>query len=322
MHHDLTLVADIGGTHTRIALARAGALLPGSIARYRNDRFESLEQVLAADLAERSDRPDRLCLALAGVVGAETARMTNLGWHVEARSLARLSGARQVTLLNDLQAQGHALPALPAAGLGEIRPGRPRPGGCRMVVGLGTGFNIALVHDGPGGLLVPPAEAGHADLPLRSAADLELAAWLRAETGGATVEAALCGPGLTRLDRWCGDSGGAGRAPAEVLAALEAGEARARAAVRLFAERLGHVIGNLALIGLPEGGIFLTGGLARAVAPHLCAHGFAEALLDRGAFADIVAPIPVLLIEDDGAALTGCARFAARDAGGGVFTPP
>ena len=37
---DLTLVADIGGTNTRVALASGPTLQPGSIRRYRNAEAE------------------------------------------------------------------------------------------------------------------------------------------------------------------------------------------------------------------------------------------------------------------------------------------
>ena len=46
------LLADLGGTNTRLALAEDGRLLPETLRRYRNDEFASFESVVAAFLAE------------------------------------------------------------------------------------------------------------------------------------------------------------------------------------------------------------------------------------------------------------------------------
>ena len=74
-----------------------------------------------------------------------------------------------------------------------------------------------------------------------------------------------------------------------------------------FIRILGTVVGNLSLIHLPLGGVYLVGGVARAMAPHLAAMGFAEAFRDKGRFAGFMANFPVHLVTDDFAALTGCA---------------
>jgi glucokinase len=47
-----SLVADIGGTNTRVALALGPELLPETIRRYRNADYPGLESVLRAFIAE------------------------------------------------------------------------------------------------------------------------------------------------------------------------------------------------------------------------------------------------------------------------------
>ena len=81
--------------------------------------------------------------------------------------------------------------------------------------------------------------------------------------------------------------------------------------MRLF----GTVTGNLALIHLPFGGIFLIGGMARAVSPWFDRLGYGEAIRDKGRFAGFMRNFPVTVIDDDYAALTGCAHYLA-DLGG------
>ncbi|MEE3071416.1 MAG: glucokinase, partial [Pseudomonadota bacterium] len=57
----------------------------------------------------------------------------------------------------------------------------------------------------------------------------------------------------------------------------------------------------------PFGGIYLIGGVARAFAPFLGSMGFEESFRDLGRFGDFVDQFGIWMVEDDYAALTGCA---------------
>jgi glucokinase len=70
---------------------------------------------------------------------------------------------------------------------------------------------------------------------------------------------------------------------------------------------LGAVSGDLALTTLPFGGVWLVGGLARAFAPYLLSMGFVQAFRDKGRFSGFMEQFGVEVVEDDSAALTGCA---------------
>lgn len=76
---------------------------------------------------------------------------------------------------------------------------------------------------------------------------------------------------------------------------------------RLFVEVLGAVVGDLALMHLPFGGICLVGGMARAFAPWLEDFGFRDGFRTKGRFTDFMDQFGVQLVTDDYAALTGCA---------------
>lgn len=305
------LVADIGGTNTRLALADGPLLRQGSIRRVRNAGQPGLGPILATYLRETAAEPvAALCLAVAGPVRDGVARMTNLDWTIAADSLAADLGLDRVLLLNDLQAQGHALAGLPARALRPILPGRPAaPEASRLVVGAGTGFNAAPVHYVRGRTLVPPSECGHIHLPRHGQTEEALAAHLARRHGIATVEEALCGRGLEALDAWLN---GAPRGADAIMAALAAGEAGALRTGRLYARLLGRTLATLALTHLPWGGIYLIGGVARAFAPHLAELGLAEGLTEMGRFSELTAGFAVWSVEDDYAALAGCAAALAE----------
>ncbi len=310
----LCLVADIGGTNTRVALAEGSRLRPETTRRFRNADYPALAPVLRDFLSVvGSPEIDGTCVAAAGPVRDGVALLTNLAWTVDGAELQRATGAPRVAVLNDLQAQGHALGHLDPANLRVLIPGpHPRRAGPMLVVGVGTGFNAAPVHDVAGLRLVAASECGHAGMPVRTAQDLRLAEFVQTVHGFAGVEDVLSGRGLERLYAFTAAEAGLEdrKSAAEIMAAI-AEPGPARAAAELFARLLGAEAGNLALIHLPFGGLYLCGGVARAFAAHLGLMGFAENFRDKGRFSAFMDDFPVCIVEDDYAALTGCAAYLA-----------
>ncbi len=309
MADPLLLVADVGGTNTRVAMARGAIVQTDSIRRYTNRDFLNLAPVLRRYREEHGGpAPDGACVAVAGPVGDGRAELTNLDWSIDTARLLEATGAPRGAILNDLQAQGHALGHLDGSDLQEVIAAPEVQLVSRLVIGVGTGFNAAPVHETPRGRFVPPCEAGHANLPIRTEAELRLCNFVSTAHGFPAVEDVLSGRGLTQVYCWLSSEAGSSEehSAAEIMARV-ASDPRAEAAVRLFVRMLGTVAGNLALIHLPLGGVYLVGGVARAMGPHLGPMGFASAFRDKGRFAGFMSNFPVRLVLDDFAALTGCA---------------
>lgn len=307
-----SLVADIGGTNTRVALADGRRIVDGTIRRYANTDFPGLESVLKRYVADEGGvDPKAACVAVAGPVRDGRATMTNLDWTIDKDTLARATGAETVAILNDLQAQGHALGHIDPANIRSVLPGQPaQPHAAKLVVGIGTGFNAAPVFDLEQGRIVTPSESGHANLPIRDEMELRLCQFVSTAHGFPAVEDVLSGRGLERVYAFLGREENDPRecAAADIMTACaDDSDDRAVAAARLFTRMLGTVCGNLSLIQLPFGGVYLAGGVARAFAPHLARFGFGDAFRDKGRFAGFMGNFPVSVIEDDYAALTGSA---------------
>ncbi|KFI27206.1 glucokinase [Paenirhodobacter enshiensis] len=313
----LTLLADIGGTNTRVALADGAVLRPDTIRRYANAGHAALWPILAEYLtAGGSPRIGRACICAAGPVSAGKVTLTNLAWEISEAELAARTGVRDAAVLNDLAAQGHALDALAPGALRPVLPGQPvsAPDATRLVIGIGTGFNAAPVHRIGRGCFVPASEAGHVTLPVTDAETLRLHDFIARRSGFADVEEVLSGRGVALCHAFvCAEAGrGTPLDPAGVLAGIGAGDPLAEAAGRLFVRVLATVTGDLALTHLPHGGIHLIGGVARAIAPWLGRFGFATAFHARGRFAALVRDFPICVVEDDYAALAGCAIYLDR----------
>lgn len=307
-----SLVADIGGTNTRVALAEGRSIVEGTIRRYRNKDFPGLESVLCQYIAEEDDvDPIAACVAVAGPVRDGRATLTNLDWTIDKVTLARATKSETVAILNDLQAQGHALGHIPPENIRNILSGpEGNANAAKLVIGVGTGFNAAPVFDLEHGRVVTPSESGHANLPIRNEMELRLCQFVSNAHGFPAVEDVLSGRGLERAYAFLGKEAGDPRecTAKDIMEACATGsDSRAVEAARMFTRILGTVCGNLSLIQLPFGGVYLVGGVARAFAPHLVNFGFGDAFRDKGRFAGFMSNFAVHVIEDDYAALTGSA---------------
>jgi glucokinase len=309
----LSLVADIGGTNTRVALARGAQVDAGSVRRFRNSQYPGLGPVIAAYLAETGVSRDDItgaCAAGAGPVRDGAVELTNLDWRIDRDALGEALTAGKVAVLNDLQAQGHAIGNIAPENLTQVLPQPPHsPNAAKLVIGIGTGFNACPVFDTEAGRFVPPSEAGHVSLPASVPELLPLLAGLDDGHGHASVEEVLSGRGVSKLHAALhGDT----RAPDAILAAMDEGEPVAMETGRLFVRMMGVIAGDLALSHLPFGGIYLVGGVTRHFMPWLGPFGFAEAFRDKGRFSGFMEQFGVQVVTDDYAALTGCASHLSK----------
>ena len=108
------LVADIGGTNARFAIA-SGSAETGfeldEIRRLKNEDFEDLRDAAHAYLESvRSKRPDRACVAVAGPVSDGKIRLTNSTWRFCPEELAADLGFKQLLPVNDFAAQARGAP--------------------------------------------------------------------------------------------------------------------------------------------------------------------------------------------------------------------
>jgi glucokinase len=302
----LFLVADIGGTNTRVGLADESGLIAGSTKRYKNAGSASFHAVVQDYLTEK--QPGSLagaCAGAAGLVADGVAQMTNLDWLIDRAVLQDVTQAPVVDVINDLQAQGYALDDLPADSLKTLQKGTSVARGTRLVIGLGTGFNIVPVHHDLDRLIVPSCEAGHMTAPYRS--DLAaLYASIENKLGRVSVEWLLAGQGLQNIFEV---HAGVRKPAGDIMQAVADGDPTALVALADYMTVLGTVTSDLAIEHLPYGGIYFTGGVARAVTPYFEQYDFAAKLQENGEFAELLSSFAITLIDDDFAALKGCARY-------------
>lgn len=305
------LLADVGGTNTRLALAQDGHLLAHTMQRLKNQDFPSFDAVLGAYLAHHPQlNVDTSAVAIAGPVEDGAGTMTNLNWHITPNCLTKATQSNSSFIINDLQAQGYAIDRLDHGQITPISPGKPAmKGATRLVVGLGTGFNAVPVFCQANTLFVPPSETGHADLSVRGEEECALAAYLSEPGAGAAVESLLSGNGLARAYAYFAGypQNNPPPEPGWVIKAAQSGaDAHASTALEYFVRVLARNVGDLALIHLPFGGIFLVGGVARAITPFLGTGNFEQEFNNKGRFKPFMENFKISTVNNDFAALNGC----------------
>lgn len=321
------MVADIGGTRTRVARARQSGTHWSlhDIRRYLSRDFPDLEHILdqwRSDVAPREPLA-AAGLALAGPVQDRRARATNLPWsELDARDIERTQGI-PVSLINDFAAIGACLDALEPGERLRLQSGAPDPDGIRLVVGAGTGLGTCLV--GPSRHpVIYPGEGGHARFSPADGDEAALAAFVSAKEGICTREHLLSGRGIARIARFeltRRDDAALARAltaadPAAAISDLaDAGHAAALAVVRRFVALYAGQLADMALTALPTGGLYLAGGIAPRWADHFRDPRFLTALHNRPPMTHLLERLPVSLIMHPEPGLLGAAVSAWRQTG-------
>ncbi len=311
------LIGDIGGTNARFAVIADATAPLERLADARTAEYATIEDAIEAVFAGRSGpRPKTALLAVAGPIAGDEVDLTNCDWIVTPKRLIALFQFDDVVLINDFEAQALALPDLGPGDIDPIGGGSIQPDKTRVVVGPGTGLGAgALVHGGNHWIPVP-GEGGHIDLAPITARDFAI--WPHIETidGRVSGETLLCGSGIVRLYKAICATDGVRPAhyePAEVTAhGLSGADRQTKETLELFAAYLGQHAGNLALIFMPRGGVYLAGGIPTKIAPALHTGAFRKAFIEKAPHEALLDTFVTAIITKPDAALSGIAAFARR----------
>ncbi|MEU1426518.1 glucokinase [Nocardia sp. NPDC005746] len=315
----LCLVADIGGTNARFGLVSDSRDEPREV---RNLRCADYSDLVAAieDFLGRipgCPRPEAACVAVAGPVLGDRIRLTNAAWDFSVADSRRRLGLARLEVINDFSALALAVPQLPNEGFVRIGTGIRRYDEPMAVIGPGTGLGVAGLMRSRHGWIPIAGEGGHADLPVRTEHEAEIARLLRADHGAVCAETALSGPGLVRLYRAvCAVDGVAptyGRPEKICAAAREHRDPLASRTMGVFFGLLGTFAGGVALTFGARGGVLLGGGILPGIADLLAASDFRRRFVESSALPGYLEDVATEIIVAATPALRGAAyRLAQR----------
>ena len=317
----MILAGDIGGTKTLIGLFEPRAERPMliDVRSFPTTEYPGLAEIIEAYFAMRRERPKIVAAAfgVAGPVINQTAQMTNVEWRVDADELASRLQFPHVRLLNDLEAMAYSVPVLEGDELTTLQGGLRRPDGNIALIAAGTGLGGALLHR-LGNRYIPVAsEIGHSDFAARTDRELAFVRFIRDRHGRCEIEHLLCGPGLVNLAQFTHQHTATCAAVSHAQPAAEVSKAALSnacpccvEAMDMFVEAYGAVAGNLALIGMTTGGVFIGGGIAPRVLPALKTGKFTAAFRAKPPMSGLLDVMPVNVILNSDAGLVGAAVYA------------
>ena len=315
------VVADIGGTHARFALAELGGggrPQLGEMRKYRTRDHAGLEAAWAAFARDSGEAlPRAAALAVAAPIEGEVLRFLNSHWQIVRDGLTDRLGLDRIHLLNDFGAVAHAVSLLSPDELAPVHgPTRLPEDGVVSVIGPGTGLGVAVLARQRGRVTVIETEAAHIAFAPLDEEEERLSEAVRARYGRASVERVVSGPGLIDIHRFLGGGGEWDPNFAGELwaAAIDGSDPTATRALAILVRCLGAAAGD---ISLAHGamGVALTGGLANRIAHLLHGGDFAARFTDKGRYRGRMERVPVVLATYPEPGLLGAAVAFEREGG-------
>lgn len=310
----MSLVADIGGTHARFALADAQGQLARSVVLATQEMGSAHELVTRALTMLEVETPKRICLAVAGPIRDGRARITNHGAVFDSTELSRQLSA-SVLLVNDFVALAHSVPYLRS--LRQIGgDASTTEQGVKALIGPGSGCGMATLLHVAGQYRVFPSEGGHADLAITNALEAELWIALSRRVPHVCWEAVLSGPGLVNLysalcEVWGVDA--SDLTAAQISAAgVDVADPICHQTLELFFGFLGTAAGSLAVTTLATGGVYIGGGIVPRLEEFAIGSPLRRRFDERGMLSEVVRQIPLYLVLDEMPGLAGAARYLAQ----------
>ncbi len=349
------LVADVGGTHTGVAIAAYRGDNKIEIVRYKTFRSKTIRSFAALyrdflkkEAARLEPKVRKACIDFAGPIGADrsVAHLTNLKRGFTAEEVLNSTGIEELTLLNDFEAVGFGLEILvanqPQAFVRLSRSGRLPPlhgkKPTAAVIGAGTGLGTTvLIHDPVTGKYRPtPGEGGHVDFVAVDEFEFRIAQWIRknrniSERNPLNCEKVVSGPGLVNvfhaisslqpelvrpaIQRQVERADPYHRPPIIINNAPK--DALCRKVLNTWLRCYGRAAKNSATFPLAPGGVFLAGGIAAKILPEMRSGIFMKEFTrcDVPNIRPLLRHTPVFVVTDYRIGLFGCANVAINFAG-------
>jgi glucokinase len=314
------VVADIGGTHARFAIASIEGVKVvdlSNIITMKCADHASLQIAWEAYGRELNRTlPRSAAIALAAPIKGDLIKLTNNPWIVRPALISDMLRVDRHILLNDFAAVAYAIGAVDEDELSYVAgPNIPLPAeGSISVIGPGTGLGVALLLRSSGKSCILATEGGHSDFAAVDEIEDRILQSLRKKHGRVSVERVVSGPGLRSIYEVLAEMEGQPVSPGDDndlwARALEGRDSISSAALDRFLMALGSASGDFALTHGP-GSVVLAGGLGQRLAAHLPQSGFADRFASKGRYRSLMESLPVKLITHPEPGLLGAAAAFA-----------
>ncbi|RAS08305.1 glucokinase [Ensifer adhaerens] len=307
------IVADIGETHTRLAVADYDRLSIDHYVQFENGAFSCATEALAAYIRSTPVAASAIAIAVlnGGPISDEGQLQQELAKHLDFGA-----SPSPVFKVDALDALALALPHLTSHDTKiisgrEVEPIRPK-----AIISIGQALGVTALAPANGTWTWHRTYAGGISFAPQTRAEFDILERIRCDTDYVSVENVLSEGGLCHLYELLLE--GAGQTIRSLPAfsiidsALNGGDAVAAKAVDNFATWLARFAGDIALLYDACGGIYLWGPIPRRIERRLKAKLFRSAFEAKGRRSAWLAAIPIFMIRSDDAILKGAALAIAR----------
>jgi glucokinase len=311
------LLADIGGTHARFAIAHGPAAIE-DLRVLPCAQFASLYLAIRKYLASVGEpRLRHAALAIATPVDGDAVQMTNHPWRFSIARLRSLLDMQTLLVVNDVAAAAMAATTLSEGESEQIGGGKPRPCEPICVIAPGTGLGVAALVHAADRWTVVASEGGHGTFSPADPIEVDILRYAWTELEHVSSERLVSGPGIELIHRALRALGGLSEQPLEVgeiVRRARDGECAICAeSLSRFSAMLGTFAANAALTYGARGGLYIAGGVARRLGERFDRTRFRARFEAKGRFRSFLAPIPTLLITREYPALHGLAAMLAEE---------
>ncbi|CAA0116166.1 Glucokinase [Halioglobus japonicus] len=307
------LVADIGGTNSRLALYDPHSDELRALRTYLNREYGQFEDIVEDWLnALNEPRPAQCCLAVAAPPFDTRVTMLNIDWSFSLPDLASRFEFDELCGINDFEANAYALPHISESHLHVLSPGQTAKNSKLATVGPGTGLGGATLSWIGGLATASASEPGHMGLTPASELELELFRYLLPRSGEVYAELLVSGPGLQRLYQALGDIAGRTTIPlsSEDISRKAQQQECEHCVLTLntFCALLGSICGDYALANGAYGGLYLAGGFLPGMIDFLEQSTFVQRFVEKGKMRAHLEQVPLYVITGKTTGLLGAAH--------------
>jgi glucokinase len=311
------LVADIGGTHARFALADIHGGVPQvqshTIKKLKAADYASVDAAIRAYLAAQGGAaPKRAALAVATAVASDDIRFTNSPWVFKQSALKSALELDQLLVLNDFGAVAQAVQYLRSSDLICLTsPNANLPqAGIISVIGAGTGLGVAAVLRTGTQSHIMETEGGHIGFAPSDAVEIKILERLQQRHVRVSVERLVSGPGLVLLHEALAAIEGQSIIPRDDhqlwADAIDGSDTFARAALERFCRLFGAVAGDIALAHGAKA-VVIAGGLVPRFLDILRSSDFLTRFRAKGRFESLMQIVPIFVCAHPDPGLLGAA---------------
>ncbi len=308
------LIADIGGTNARFALADENGFSHEKVLQCAD--YAGLQEAAQAYINGLGGiKPKCAAFAIAGPVTGDWFEMTNHVWKFSIEETRVALGLDSFTLMNDFKAIALAIPHLKSGDLKQVGNGdAPVAHAPIAVVGPGTGLGIAsLAWDGDKYVAIS-GEGGHVTMPAKTQREFDLFRTLRYKYHHISAERVCSGKGLVNIYNAIrildGHEELADKTAQEIAEAAIAKTCPvSEEALDKMMAFLGSIAGNLALTLGSFGGVYIAGGIPAKLGDYFFTSRFRTEFEAKGRFNTYLSAIPTYLITHPFIAFVGLQHF-------------